>query len=469
MSIRPTASAGGARRWGLIIILLVGVYSGATINNIASAPLSLIAADFDTSAATITVVASASGFTLACCMPFAGWLGVRLGSRTVLVGSYALLGLGCLLAGLATSVWMLVLARVVQGVAMSVIPPTIMHTLPALMGEGLRARALAWWAVANGAGTASGAPLGALIADTLNWRVMFFAFVPVCLLIALACLPLTPDAAPQGRLDVRSALLLPVALALVVAPTMVVGLGLQWGVLVGSVLAGVLAAVLFVRSLRRSPAPFVAPDFLRSARFLVGSLGGAVQMFVLGSVAVLVPLIVVEAYDLSVRVAGLFVLVVTATMMLSAPPVSALVRRIGAWPTIVAGLVLVAGAVLAVASVLSASVLSASGQAGSDQAASQAGGAPMGVVIGLLALAGLGLGLLQAPSAVVVSADPRARGSGLGLFNSIRFSAGVVGAGWLSMADQWGAGPQQALLAAGVPILAVLLVVAVAGRSLGRT
>lgn len=457
-------SNGGARRWGLIIILLVGVYSGATINNIASAPLSLIAADFGTSAATITVVASASGFTLACCMPFAGWLGVRLGSRTVLVGSYALLGLGCLLAGLANSVWMLVLARVVQGIAMSVIPPTIMHTLPALMGEGLRARALAWWAVANGAGTASGAPLGALIADTLDWRMMFIVFVPVCLLIALACLPLKPDAAPQGRLDVRSALLLPVALALVVAPTMVVGLGLQWGVLVGSVLAGVLVAVLFVRSLRRSPAPFVAPDFLRSTRFLVGSLGGAVQMFVLGSVAVLVPLIVVEAYDLSVRVAGLFVLVVTATMMLSAPPVSALVRRIGAWPTIVAGLVLVAAALLA-----AASVLSASGQAASDQATSQAGGAPMGVVIGLLALAGLGLGLLQAPSAVVVSADSRARGSGLGLFNSIRFSAGVVGAGWLSMADQWGADPQQALLAAGAPIVVITIVVAVAGRRLGRT
>lgn len=455
-------SNGGARRWGLIIILLVGVYSGATINNIASAPLSLIAADFGTSAATITVVASASGFTLACCMPFAGWLGVRLGSRTVLVGSYALLGLGCLLAGLAQSVWMLVLARVVQGIAMSVIPPTIMHTLPALMGEGLRARALAWWAVANGAGTASGAPLGALIADTLDWRMMFIVFVPVCLLIALACLPLKPDAAPQGRLDVRSALLLPVALALVVAPTMVVGLGLQWGVLVGSVLAGVLVAVLFVRSLRRSAAPFVAPDFLRSTRFLVGSLGGAVQMFVLGSVAVLVPLIVVEAYDLSVRVAGLFVLVVTATMMLSAPPVSGLVRRIGAWPTIVAGLVLVAGALLA-----AASVLSASGQ--SDQATSPAGGAPMGLVIGLLALAGLGLGLLQAPSAVVVSTDSRARGSGLGLFNSIRFSAGVVGAGWLSMADQWGADPQQALLAAGAPIVVVTIVVAVAGRRLGRT
>ncbi|MGO1971352.1 MAG: MFS transporter [Propionibacteriaceae bacterium] len=443
-------SNGGARRWGLIIILLVGVYSGATINNIASAPLSLIAADFDTSAAAITLVASASGFSLACCMPFAGWLGVRLGSRTVLVGSYALLGVGCLLAGLASSLWLLVVARVIQGIAMSVIPPTIMHTLPALMGEGLRARALAWWAVANGAGTASGAPLGALIADTIGWRMMFIVFVPICLLIALACLPLKPDAVRQGPLDVRSALLLPVALALVVAPTMVVGLGLQWGVLVGSVLVGVLVAVLFVRSLRRSATPFVAPDFLRSTRFLVGSLGGAVQMFVLGSVAVLVPLIIVDAYDLSVRLAGLFVLVVTATMMVSAPPVSALVRRIGAWPTILTGLVLVAGAVLAAAGTLS-------------------GGGSMGVVIGLLALAGMGLGLLQAPSAVVVSADHRARGSGLGLFNSIRFSAGVVGAGWLSMADQWGGSPQQALLAAGVPILVITVVVAVAGRSLGRT
>ena len=442
-------SDGGARRWVLIGILLLGVYSGATVNNIASAPLSLIADDFDTSTAAITLVASASGFTLACCMPFAGWMSVRLGTRRMLVGAYALLGLGCLLAGLATSLWLLVVARVIQGLAMSVIPPVIMHLLPALMGADLRARALAWWAVANSAGTASGAPLGAFIADTVGWRTMFLVFVPVAFVIAVACSALRSDAAPQGPLDVRSALLLPVALALFVAPTMAVGLGVPWPHLLGSVLAGGVVAFLFSRSLRRSTAPFVAPDFLRSARFLVGSLGGGVQMFVLGSAAVLVPLVVVEAYDLSIRVAGLFVLVVTASMMVSAPPISSLVKRIGAFPTIVAGLVLVAGALLAAGLTLSIS-------------------APMAVPLVLLALVGVGLGCLQAPSAVVVSADTRARGSGLGLFNSIRFSAGVVGAGCLSMADRLQGSPPQALLLAAPPILLVTVVVAVAGRELGR-
>ncbi len=434
----------------LIATLLFGVFSGAAINNIASAPLSLIADDFDTSPARITLVASASGFALACCMPVSGWLSVRWGSRRVLVAAFTLLGLGCLMAATSQWVWLLVLSRGVQGIAMSVVPPTVMYALPEIVGEGGRERALGWWAVANGAGTAAGAPLGALIADTWGWRMMFLVFVPICGLLATACLWLKSDAAPQRRLDLRSALLLTGALMFLIGPAMVAGLSVPWAVMLLPGSIGLLLVVAFMRSLQTASSPFVEPSFLQSNGFLVGSLGGAAQMFALGSISVLVPLMVVERFGSSVRIAGLFVLLVTVTMMLSAPPISRVAPRFGASRLIATGLGVVASAIAAAATVMAA-------------------GLAVPFVVGCLVVTGLGLGLLQSPSAIAVSSEPSSRGSGVGLYNSVRFSGGVVGVGWLSIATLVGASGVQALWLASVPIAAAgLVVVLLRGRAPGR-
>lgn len=164
-------------------------------------------------------------------------------------------------------------------------------------------------------------------------------------------------------------------------------------------------------------------------------------MFVLGSISVLVPLVVVQVYGYSVRVAGLFVLVVTVTMMLSAPPISRLVPRYGARRLIMWGLGLASATVVAAAATLSSGV------------------AVVAALICLLTL-GVALGLLQSPSAIVVSSEPSSRGSGVGLYNSVRFGGGVVGVGWLSMAAQVGATTSQALFLAALPIALAGVVVA---------
>lgn len=414
--------------------LLAGVFLGATINNLAAAPLSLIAEDFDTTPSRITLVASASGFALACCMPLSGWLSVRWGSRRVLMGAYGLLGVGCLMAGLASSVWLLVVARIVQGLAMSVVPPTVMHVLPEVMGLAKRERALGWWAVANGAGTAAGAPLGALIADTLGWRAMFLVFVPGCAVLMVACWWMKPDAAPQRRLDVGSALLLTLALAFLIAPVMVLGAEIPTGALIAAFVVGIGAVAVFLRGLHRSAAPFVSPALLRSPGFFVGSLGGTSQMFILGSVSVLVPLVALQTYGMSLRLAGLLVLVVTLMMMGSAPPISRLVPRFGTPRVIAVGLVLSGTALVGTGGALAVE-------------------APVLLLVACLLVLGAGLGLLQSPSAIAVSSEPASRGAGIGLFNSIRFGGGVVGISWLSLMSLFGVGTDQALLLAAFPVL----------------
>lgn len=429
---------GAGRSWPLIGVLLLGVFTGATINNIAAAPLSLIAEDFNTSPAKITLVASASGFALACFMPVAGWLSVRWGTRRILGVAYSLLLLGCLLAGLADSVLVLTLARVLQGLAMSVVPPTVMYALPMIAGVERREHALGWWAIANGAGTAAGAPLGAVIADTLGWRAMFLVFVPVCALLVLGSLWLRADAEVQGPLDMPGAILVTVAVALLISPILTAGVGVPVGVVAGVLVMGFLATVLFYRRLSRTKRPLVTQEFLRSSGFLVGTLGGASQMFTLGSVSVLIPLILL-GQGISLGLAGAFVLLITFTMMVSATPVSALVPKLGAGRIIMVGLWLGASTLSASAWLLSRGWT--------------------GAAVGTLLLLGVALGCLQSPSAIVVSVEKSSRGSGVGVYNSLRFGAGVLGISWLSLMTTIGLQAGPAMIVAALPVVAAGVVV----------
>lgn len=422
----------------LIGVLLLGIFSGASINNIAAAPLSLIAADFDTTPSNITLVASASGLALACTMPVAGWLSVQLGSRRILTLAYSLLLVGCLLAGLAPSVWMLIVARVLQGLAMSVIPPTVMYVLPMIAGSARRARALGWWAVANGAGTASGAPLGAFIADAFGWRMMFLVFVPVCALLALGCRRLPPDSDGSRPLDAVGAAMITSALLFLLAPALISGAGTRPVVQLSLLAIGVASTILFVRRMATAREPLVDPAFLRSRGFLVGTVSGSCQMFTLGTVSVLVPLLLLDQ-GASIRVAGLFVLMVTLVMMAAAPIVSSLVPRIGAGPIMVVGLWLLCVSIAVCALLF-------------QQEHTGLTAAP------LLAI-GVALGCLQSPSAIVVSEEKSSRGSGVGLYNSLRFGAGVLGISWLSLSSAWGLSDSEALMVAAVPIAAGGLVV----------
>src|SRR5699024_7722709 len=115
-------------------------------------------------------------------------------------------------------------ARILQGLAMSVIPPTVMYVLPMIAGPARRARALGWWAVANGAGTASGAPLGAFIADAFGWRMMFLVFVPVCAILAIGCVRLPTDSEAGRTLDAPGAAMITSALLFLLTPALMAGM-----------------------------------------------------------------------------------------------------------------------------------------------------------------------------------------------------------------------------------------------------
>lgn len=124
----------------------------------------------------------AAGFTL-----FFGRCADLFGRRRQFLAGIALLGVSSLLGGLADVPWMLLLARVAQGLATAAVTPAALSLLTTSFPEGsMRRRALGLNGALMAAGFTTGAIAGGLLTDLISWRWAFFINVIVAVFVLVA-------------------------------------------------------------------------------------------------------------------------------------------------------------------------------------------------------------------------------------------------------------------------------------------
>lgn len=108
--------------------------------------------------------------TLTCCQPLYGKLSDIFGRKECLLFAYVVFGLGSLGCGLAQDIWQLIIARAVAGMGgggINAVTSILLTDVVPLRDRGV------WQGYLNiifGAGTATGAPVGGLVAESLGWR-----------------------------------------------------------------------------------------------------------------------------------------------------------------------------------------------------------------------------------------------------------------------------------------------------------
>ncbi|KAL1871414.1 hypothetical protein Daus18300_004781 [Diaporthe australafricana] len=124
-------------------------------------------------------IATAYFLTLTSCQPLYGKLSDIFGRKECLLFAYVVFGLGCLGCGLAQDITQLIVSRAVAGIGgggMNAVVSILLTDIVPLRERGI------WQGYMNiifGAGTATGAPLGGLLAETLGWRWSFIGQVPI--------------------------------------------------------------------------------------------------------------------------------------------------------------------------------------------------------------------------------------------------------------------------------------------------
>jgi EmrB/QacA subfamily drug resistance transporter len=244
--------------------------------------------DLSASLAAMQWVVNAYTLSLAALLLTGGAAGDQYGRRKIFaigIAIFAVTSLGC---GLASNAAMLIAARTAQGLGAALLIPSALALIGAAFEESERGRAIGIWSGATAIAAGLGPLLGGWLVDHWSWRVIFLinpVLVLPTLWIVFRHVPESRDATAPRRLDWQGTLLAFGGLASL-AYGLIAASDRGWrdGLVLASLLLGIVLLAGFLWQERRSPNPMMPPGLFRSPMFsgvnlltllLYGALGGA--------------------------------------------------------------------------------------------------------------------------------------------------------------------------------------------------
>jgi DHA2 family multidrug resistance protein len=139
-------------------------------------------------------------------LPISGWLATRLGRRNYFLLSIGVFTLASALCGMATSLNVLIAARVLQGLAGGGLQPSSQGVLLDAFPVEKQGQAQTVFGVAALIAPVIGPTLGGYITDNYGWRWIFYLNVPVGLFALAMCnaLVFDPDYLKEQRRTMRA-------------------------------------------------------------------------------------------------------------------------------------------------------------------------------------------------------------------------------------------------------------------------
>jgi EmrB/QacA subfamily drug resistance transporter len=282
---------------------------------------------------------------VAALLVIAGRLGDRYGHpRLLFVG---VLGFGAASAGIALAPgvgWVIVL-RAVQGGFAAVLQPATLALLRLAYPADRLSKPIAVRTSAIAVAAGSGPLLGGVLVAHLGWRAVFWVNVPLAFVIAVLALAVrtpAPQRANSPRLNLTSAGLLAVALAILVhALADVPARGWTAAPTLLEILAVIGIATVLTCHERRTTHPIVPPAVARSVPVTASMTLLLVTTASLFGTLFRATFYLQDVLRLDPLDSGLRVLPLTVLMVLGSPAAVAALRRYGARRTATAGTVLV--------------------------------------------------------------------------------------------------------------------------------
>lgn len=186
-SASPSPSPSVAYRGGYLIAFVCGMAAFMEVldTSIANVALVHIAGSLSASRDEATWVLTSYLVSNAIILPMTGWLSDRLGRKRYYLASMVLFTLASVACGLSTSLPMLIICRVLQGLAGGALQPVSQAILADSFPPEKRSTALAVYGVSVIAAPAIGPAFGGYITEHFSWHWIFLINAPVGVLLVL--------------------------------------------------------------------------------------------------------------------------------------------------------------------------------------------------------------------------------------------------------------------------------------------
>jgi EmrB/QacA subfamily drug resistance transporter len=362
------------------------------------------------SSAAVQLVVAGYGLALAVGLITSGRLGDLYGRRRVFLIGLALFTLTSAACSMAPTPTILVIARVIQGLAAAILSPQILAMVGVVYTGEDRSRAFTVYGLALGLAAVSGQLIGGLLIAAnifgLGWRTCFLINVPVGAAALFLTLRLIPESRAEGRsrLDLVGAALVMLGLAAIVLP-LIYGRGQGWPLWTWLSLIVALPLLcsfaVYQRWLvSRGRAPLIAPVLFAERAFVIGLLTVLTFYAGIASFFLALALYLQQGRGLSPVTAGATFSALGLGYLATSLYAQRLTRRLGRRTLTVGALGMALGLILLGVTVTEI------GMSG-----------PVLLLTPALLLDGVGMGMVLAPltSAVLASVAPKYAGAAAGV------------------------------------------------------
>ena len=400
-------------RWRILGVLVLALVVTSIDHTIINVAMPRLVGDLGASSAQLQWIVASYTIVFAGLLLTAGSIGDRFGRRHALIaGLLTFLG-GSVVAATAGSTTALIAGRCVMGVGGALIMPTTLSILVNVFGDPReRAKAIAGWTAASGAGIALGPIVGGALMRSFSWSSVFWINVPLLVAAFVGALHLIPDSRDphSTRLDPVGAVLSIAGIStLVYAIIQAPERGWTSTSSVVNFAVGTAIAILFVRWEMRRKDPMLDMSLFRNRSFSAGSIALALLFFAMAGTVFLQAQYLQFVLEYTPLAAG-FALVPAAIGMLLGTGAGAHLNEMHGGRVAVTAGTLIATAGVAV------------------QAAFVDGGSYVPTGIGLL-LFGLGAGIAMPPATEMIMATlpPARAGVGSAVNDTVREFGGALG------------------------------------------
>jgi DHA2 family multidrug resistance protein len=289
-------------------------------------------------------------------MPLTAFLGRLFGQKRVYMTALALFVAGSALCGMARSLPMMVLFRVIQGLGAGALQPTEQAILRQTFPPKEHGMAMAFFGMAVVLGPAFGPTLGGWIVDNYSWPWIFYINLPIgCLaLFMVSRFVHEPEdirranqkaaAKQRDNLDWLGIALLALGLAMM-QYVLEEGQRSDWfqsAVISTCAVVALFALAAFVIRELTAPVPAVDLSLFKDKVFLSGTLIGAVMFAMLISITFLLPVFMQELLGFDATLSGVALMPRSLIMIVAMPVVGKIYNKVSPRLVVAFGIILFA-------------------------------------------------------------------------------------------------------------------------------
>ena len=167
------------RPWPALFALCLGFFMILVDTTIVTVATPAIISDLHADVNSVVWVTSAYLLAYAVLVLITGRLGDRYGPKNLYLLGLTVFTLASLWCGFTTTIEMLIIARVMQGVGAALLTPQTMSVITRIFPSDRRGQAMALWGATAGVATLVGPILGGILVDAFGWEWIFFINIPV--------------------------------------------------------------------------------------------------------------------------------------------------------------------------------------------------------------------------------------------------------------------------------------------------